>query len=137
MLLVLYVDDIVVAGSDLLAEVEMVKTDFKKRFEMKDLGELRHYPGMTIERNGSESIKVHQADYAMKLVKKYQRYLKAGNRHRATVPMTRDMKLTRDEQRTPKQLWTRSHIRNYLARCCIWRLNPSRHCICCECLCTL
>ncbi len=42
MLLVLHVDDIVVAGSD-FAEVEMVKTDFKKRFEMKDLGELRHY----------------------------------------------------------------------------------------------
>jgi hypothetical protein len=62
MLLVLYVDNIVVAGSD-LAEVEMVKADFKKRFEMKDLGELRHYLGMTIERNGRESIKVHQADY--------------------------------------------------------------------------
>ena len=88
------------AGSD-LAEVEMVKKDFKKRFEMKDLGELRHYLGMTIERNGGESIKVHQADYARKLVKKYQRYLKAGTRHRATVPMTRDMKLTREEQRTP------------------------------------
>jgi hypothetical protein len=102
MLLVLYVDDIVIAGSD-LAEVEMVKADFKKRFEMKDLGELRHYLGMTIERNGSESIKVHQADYARTVVKKYQRYLKAGNRHRATVPMTRDMKLTRDEKRTAKQ----------------------------------
>ena len=86
-----------------LAEVEMVKKDFKKRFEMKDLGELRHYLGMTIERNGRESIKVHQADYARKLVEKYQRYLKAGTRHHATVPMTRDMKLTREEQRTPKQ----------------------------------
>ncbi len=93
MLLVLYVDDIVIAGSD-LAEVERVKADFKKRFEMKDLGELRHYLGMTIERNGSESIKVHQADYARTVVKKYQRYLKVGNRHRTTVPMTRDLKLT-------------------------------------------
>jgi hypothetical protein len=37
MLLVLYVDDIVIAGSD-LAEVEMVKADFKKRVEMKDMG---------------------------------------------------------------------------------------------------
>ncbi len=92
MLLVLYVDDIVIAGIE-LAEVEMVKADFKKRFEMKDLGELRHYLGMTIERNGSEFIKVHQADYARTVVKRYQRYLKAGNRHRATVPMTRDMKL--------------------------------------------
>jgi hypothetical protein len=67
MLLALYVDDIVIDGSD-LADVEMVKADFKKRFEMKDLGELRHYLGVTIERNGSESIKVHQADYGRKLV---------------------------------------------------------------------
>ena len=39
MLLVLYVDDIVIAGSDLV-EVERVKADFKRRFEMKDLGDL-------------------------------------------------------------------------------------------------
>ncbi len=90
-MLVLYVDDIVIAGSD-LAEVEMIKADFKKRFEMKDLGEVRYYLGMTIERNCSDSIKVHQADYARTVIKRYQRYLKAGNRHRDTIPMTRDMK---------------------------------------------
>ena len=46
----MYVDDIVVAGSD-LAEVEIAKADFKKRFEMRDLAELRHYLGMTTERD--------------------------------------------------------------------------------------
>ncbi len=51
MLLVLYVDDIVIAGSD-LAEVERIKADFKRQFEMKDLGEFCPYLGMTIERNG-------------------------------------------------------------------------------------
>ena len=101
-LLVLYVDDIVIAGSD-LEEVKMVKADFKRRFEMKDLGELHHYLGMTIVRNGRESIKIHQAEYAQSLVRKYRRYLKSAKRHRATVPMTRDMKLTKDEDMTPKQ----------------------------------
>jgi hypothetical protein len=38
MLIVFYVDDIVIAGSD-LDEVKTVKADFKKRFEMKDLGD--------------------------------------------------------------------------------------------------
>ncbi len=52
-LLVLYVDDIVVAGS-VLAEVEMVKADFKKRFEMKDLGELRHYHRLSTVRIRSD-----------------------------------------------------------------------------------
>jgi hypothetical protein len=56
MLLVLYVDDIVVAGSD-LAEVEMLKADFKKRFDMKDLGVLRHYLGMAIVVKASKSIR--------------------------------------------------------------------------------
>ncbi len=74
MMLVLHVDHIVIAGSDLLAEVEMVKIDFMRRFEMKDLGELQYYLGMTIERNGREYIKVHQADYARTLVKRYRRY---------------------------------------------------------------
>ena len=31
------------------------------------------------------------------------RYLKPGTRHRATLPMTRDLKLTREEKRTAKQ----------------------------------
>jgi hypothetical protein len=70
---------------------------------MKDLGELRYYLCMTIDRNGREYIKVHQADYARTLVKRYRRYLKAGTRHRATVPMTRDLKLTREEHQTAKQ----------------------------------
>ncbi len=110
---IVYVDDIVIAGSD-LAEVERVKADFKRRFEMKDLGELRHYLGMTIERNGREYIKVHQADYARILVKRYQRYLKAGTRHRATVSMTRDLKLTRENSGRPssRSMWMHSLIRN-------------------------
>jgi hypothetical protein len=90
------------AGSD-VAEVERVRADFKRRFEMKDLGELRHYLGMIIKRNGRVYIKVHQADSARTLVNRYKRYLKTGTRHRVSVPMTRDLKLTREEERTAKQ----------------------------------
>ncbi len=66
------------------------------------MGELRHYLGMTIERNGPESIKIHQMDYARSVVRKYRRFLKIAKRHRATVPMTRDLKLTREEEQTSK-----------------------------------
>jgi hypothetical protein len=41
--------------------------------------------------------------YARTLVKGYRRYLKAGTKHRATVPMTRNVKLTREEQQMAKQ----------------------------------
>jgi hypothetical protein len=62
MLFCWYVDDIVIAGSD-LEEVKMVKADFKRRFEMKDLGELHHYLGMTIVRNAyMNSTRVRQAE---------------------------------------------------------------------------
>ena len=45
----LYVDDILVAGSN-LEGVENIKRKFTKRYEMKDLGELNYYLGMKITR---------------------------------------------------------------------------------------
>ncbi len=41
-LISLYVDDILVAGSN-LEEVNRIKQQFTKRYEMKDLGELNYY----------------------------------------------------------------------------------------------
>ena len=43
-LISLYVDDILVAGSD-LDEVERIKRQFTEHYEMKDLGELNYYLG--------------------------------------------------------------------------------------------
>ena len=49
-LISLYVDDILVAGSD-LDEVERIKRQFTEHNEMKDLGELNYYLGMKITRS--------------------------------------------------------------------------------------
>ena len=43
-LISLYVDDILVAGSD-LDEVERIKQQFTEHYEMNDLGELKYYLG--------------------------------------------------------------------------------------------
>jgi hypothetical protein len=101
-LLALYVDDIVIAGSN-LELVESIKQQFSKKFEMKDLGELKHYLGMQIERDGIASLKIHQADYARKVIKKYRKYLKDG-RYKAKIPMAREIKLSKDEEMTEDQL---------------------------------
>ena len=69
---------------------------------MKDLGELTHYLGLEIERNGTDSIKVHQQTYAKKLQTKYQKYLGQSDM-RAFVPMNRDLKLTHHERMTADQ----------------------------------
>ena len=48
-LISLYVDDILIAGSD-PSKIEEIKAEFTARYEMKDLGELNHYLGMKITR---------------------------------------------------------------------------------------
>ena len=60
-LISLYVDDILVAGSD-LDEVERIKRLFTEHYEMKDLGELNYYLGMQITRS-EEYIKLDQSGY--------------------------------------------------------------------------
>ena len=57
----LYVDDILVAGSD-LDEVERIKQQFTEHYEMKDLGELNYYLGMKITRFKSLGFKQCVAD---------------------------------------------------------------------------
>lgn len=47
--LVIYVDDILIIGSD-LKEIEAVKRSLASEFEMKDLGEVKNFLGMKIER---------------------------------------------------------------------------------------
>jgi hypothetical protein len=48
-LISLYVDDILIAGTD-LQEVKRIKQQFTDHFEMKDMGELNYYLGMKITR---------------------------------------------------------------------------------------
>lgn len=50
-----YVDDIVIAGRT-VKEIEQVKSDLSKKFNIKDMGKLHHFLGMTVlqdEENGS------------------------------------------------------------------------------------
>ncbi|CAA0813897.1 cysteine-rich RLK (RECEPTOR-like protein kinase) 8 [Striga hermonthica] len=49
-ILLLYVDDMLIAGSD-VKEIERLKDQLSKRFDMKDLGEARQILGMKITRD--------------------------------------------------------------------------------------
>ena len=68
-LISLYVDDILVAGSN-EDEIDKIKKEFTERYEMKDLGELNHYLGMKITRT-DEYIKVDQTQYTKDMITKY------------------------------------------------------------------
>ncbi len=54
-LMSLYVDDILIAGSN-EDEIDKIKKEFTERYEMKDLGELNHYLGMKITRTDEYNI---------------------------------------------------------------------------------
>ena len=97
-LISLYVDDILIAGSN-VSVIEDIKQEFMMRYEMKDLGELNHYLGMKITRT-TEFIKVDQTQYTKDMLIKYA-YLLDGMEHRKfDTPMERDLKLQKIDAET-------------------------------------
>ncbi|CAM8987567.1 unnamed protein product [Rhodiola kirilowii] len=70
-ILLLYVDDMLIAGSS-AQEVSKLKKKFSKRFAMKDLGEAKQILGMRIERDRKAG-KLHlsQAEYIKKILERF------------------------------------------------------------------
>jgi hypothetical protein len=94
-LISLYVDDILIAGSD-LSKIEEIKSEFTSRYEMKDLGELNYYLGMKVTRT-ADYIQLDQQRYTLDILLKYDHLLKEfGNKNYAT-PMEKDLKLRKSE----------------------------------------
>ena len=71
MIIALYVDDLLLAGSDLDAILWM-KGELNKRFEMKDLGEAKVCIGLEIQRNrGTGQLWLGQRKYAESLLERF------------------------------------------------------------------
>ena len=87
MYLILYVDDILVAGLD-LDEVERIKRQFTGHYEMKDLGELNYYLGMKITRSEESSswINLDQSGYVREILEKYSHLLR-GKEGKQSIPL--------------------------------------------------
>lgn len=66
-----YVDDLLIFGAD-KAKVQHLKNALNGRFSMKDLGPVKWYLGITIERNRSErTIKLSQKAYLEKVLSRF------------------------------------------------------------------
>ena len=89
-LISLYVDDILVAGSD-LDEVERIKRQFTEHYEMKDLGELNYYLSMKITRS-EEYIKLDQSGYVCEILETYSDLLRSKEGKTVNTPMERVLK---------------------------------------------
>lgn len=72
MIIALYVDDLLLAGSDLEAILWM-KNELNKRFDMKDLGEAKTCIGLEIDRIRSKHVlTVTQSKYAQAVLKRFK-----------------------------------------------------------------
>jgi Reverse transcriptase (RNA-dependent DNA polymerase) len=65
-ILIVYVDDIILTGND-LAEMKRLKASLAKKFEMKDLGELRYFLGIEIARS-KKGVVLSQRRYVLDLL---------------------------------------------------------------------
>lgn len=67
--ILLYVDDLIITGDD-VEEVQRVREHLSVRFEMKELGELKHFLGLEVERS-DKGIFLCQRRYASNLLSKF------------------------------------------------------------------
>ena len=94
-LISLYVDDILIAGSD-PSKITEIKAEFTKRYEMTDLGELNYYLGMKVTRT-DDYIQLDQHRYTLDILAKYDYLLQGHENKTFTTPMERDLKLRKFE----------------------------------------
>lgn len=71
-IVVLYVDDILLASSS-LKSLEAVKRSFSEEFEMTDVGELKQFLSITVERDTPNGImRIHQRSYFESLLQRFE-----------------------------------------------------------------
>lgn len=88
--LLLYVDDILIAGKE-LKDIGVLKNHLSKEFEMKDIGPARRILGIDITRNDSEKeIYLTQESYLKKVLQRYNMILSK----KASVPLSPGIKLS-------------------------------------------
>jgi hypothetical protein len=69
-IVLIYVDDIAIAGSN-MHNIDRIKNEFKNRYKMKDMGNIDHILGCTIDRNDLGEYSICQKQYAKDVIIKY------------------------------------------------------------------
>lgn len=91
MLVLVYVDDMLIAGDD-KTKVEGVKNFLSTKFHMKDLGSLRYFLGIEVDRS-DKGFFLSQKKYTIDLVKEYG----VMGARKLKLPLDTHHKLTADQ----------------------------------------
>ncbi|KAD5961972.1 hypothetical protein E3N88_13445 [Mikania micrantha] len=92
-ILLLYVDDMLIAGSD-MKEINKLKKQMSEEFEMKDLGAAKQILGMSIFRNSKDgSLTLSQEKYIGKVLEKFS----MKNARARNTPLGSQFKLSKDQ----------------------------------------
>ncbi|KAE8711604.1 Detected protein of confused Function [Hibiscus syriacus] len=103
-ILLLYVDDMLVAGSD-MQEIIHLKQELSKQFAMKDLGAAKQILGMRIKRNTKLGIlMLSQAEYINKVLSRFN----MQDANPVSTPLGVHFRLSKDQ--SPKTEEERAHI---------------------------
>lgn len=68
-IVLVYVDDLIITGDD-VEEIRRTKENLSVRFQMKELGELKHFLGLEVDRTG-KGFFLGQQKYARDFLQKY------------------------------------------------------------------
>ncbi|CAM8972377.1 unnamed protein product [Rhodiola kirilowii] len=90
-ILLLYVDDMLIAGAN-WNEIDVLKKKLSKKFAMKDLGVAKQILGMRIIRN-KECLKLSQEEYVKKVLKRF----KMNDARPVSTPLASHFQLSKDQ----------------------------------------
>ena len=95
--ILLWVDDMVLLGKDEKFR-HHVHTQLKSKFNLKVLGDLKHFVGFQVDRDTDGSIHLHQTNYAQKILDTFAKFI--PNNYKHSTPADHNIKLTKQQQPT-------------------------------------
>ena len=99
-ILLLYVDDMLIAGAD-MKEISKLKKQMFEEFEMKDLGPAKQILGMSIARNKKDvSLTLSQEKYIRKVLQRFK--MNDEKTRSRNTPLGSHFRLTKDQ--SPRSL---------------------------------
>ena len=102
--LLLYVDDMLIAGSS-MKKINSLKASLSSKFEMKDLGTAKQILGMRISRDKSAgTLNLSQEQYVEKVLARFR----VNDAKPKTTPLANHIKLSKEQ--SPKTAQEREHM---------------------------